>query len=107
MDAGNPFTTFLAMLAQAFLIISIPILVAAAFQWMRSKAAEIKQKLTAEQLAMIEKGVQLAVKAAEQAGFAGQLKSGSEKKQYAIDAVQRYLDRAGSGHAGNAQRLDR
>ncbi|MBC8332002.1 MAG: hypothetical protein H8E28_08485 [Anaerolineae bacterium] len=91
----EPFTNFLTILAQALLVIAIPILVAAAFQWTRERAAMIKQNLSNEQLSLIEKGVTLAVKAAEQAGFSGILKGGSEKKQYAIDAVQRYLDRAG------------
>jgi len=95
MDAGNALTNFLATLAQALLIIAIPILVAAAFMWARQKATEIKQNLSKEQLDMIEKGIKMAVGAAEQAGFSGILKSGGEKKQYAIDAVQRYLDRAG------------
>ncbi len=95
MDAGNTLTNFLATLAQALLIIAIPIVVAGAFMWVRQKAAEIKANMSQEQLGMIEKGIKLAVSAAEQAGFAGMLKSGSEKKQYAIDAVQRYLDRAG------------
>lgn len=88
-------TNALAMFAQALLIIAIPIVVAGAFMWGRQKAAEIKQNLSKEQLSMIEKGVSIAVKAAEQAGFSGMLKSGGEKKDYAIDAVQRYLDRAG------------
>lgn len=88
-------TNFLAQLAQALLIIAIPIVVAGAFMWTRQKAAEIKQNLSKEQLSMIEKGVHIAVKAAEQAGFSGILKSGIEKKEYAIDAVQRYLDRTG------------
>jgi len=95
MDAGSTLTNFLPQLAQAMLIIAIPILVAADFTWMKQKAVEIKQNLSKEQLAMIEKGVNIAVRAAEQAGFSGLLKSGSEKKQYAIDAVQIYLDRAG------------
>jgi hypothetical protein len=88
-------TNFLAMFAQSLLIIAIPIIVAGAFVWVRQKAAEIKQNLSKEQLSMIEKGVQIAVKAAEQTGFSGVLKSGREKKAYAIDAVQRYLDRSG------------
>ena len=95
MDAGNTLTNFLATLAQALLIIAIPIVVAGAFMWVRQKAAEIKANLTKEQLAMIDKGVKMAVSAAEQAGFSGFLETGREKKQYAIDAVQRYLDRAG------------
>jgi hypothetical protein len=95
MDAGNVLTDFLTILAQSLLIIAIPVVVAALFQWVRQRSAEIKQKLTQEQLSMIQRGIQLAVKAAEQAGLSGQLAGGAEKKQYAIDAVQRYLDRAG------------
>ena len=63
--------------------------------WVRQKAAEIKQNLSKEQLEMIEKGVKIAVSAAEQAGFSGLLQTGREKKQYAIDSVQKYMDRAG------------
>jgi len=95
MDAGNTLTNFLATLAQALLIIAIPIVVAGAFMWVRQKAAEIKANLSKEQLAMIDKGVKMAVSAAEQAGFSGLLETGREKKQYAIDAVQKYMDRAG------------
>ncbi len=95
MDAGTTLTNFLATLAQSLLIIAIPIVVAGLFMWVRQKAAEIKQNLSKEQLEMIEKGVKIAVSAAEQAGFSGLLQTGNEKKQYAIDAVQRFLDRSG------------
>lgn len=95
MDAGTVLTNFLSILAQGLLIIAIPIVVAALFQWVRQRSAEIKQNLSKEQLSTIEKGIQIAVKAAEQAGLSGQLAGGAEKKQYAIDAVQRYLDRTG------------
>jgi hypothetical protein len=91
----NPLSDFLSLLAQGLLIIALPIVIAAAFQWFRKMSAELKQKLTQEQLSIIDAGVQIAVRAAEQAGFAGILKSGSEKKNYAINAVQAYLDRAG------------
>jgi len=56
---------------------------------------ELKQKLTKDQLSIIDAGVQIAVRAAEQEGFAGLLKSGAEKKNFAIKAVQNYLNRAG------------
>lgn len=92
---GNPLSDFLSLLAQGLLIIALPIVIAAAFQWFRKMSAELKQKLTKEQLSIIEAGVQIAVRAAEQGGFAGLLKSGAEKKNYAIQAVQDYLNRAG------------
>ena len=95
MEAGNTLTNFLTILAQSLLIIAIPIVVAALFQWVRQQSAQIKKRLSRDQLEVIEKGIQIAVKAAEQAGLSGQLAGGSEKKQYAIDAVQRYLNRAG------------
>ncbi|MBC8506712.1 MAG: hypothetical protein H8D34_17750, partial [Chloroflexi bacterium] len=91
MDAGNTLNSFLSTLAQALLIIAIPILVAAAFMWARQKAAEIKANMTKEQLAMIDKGIKLAVSAAEQAGFTGILKSGGEKKEHAIYSGSNYL----------------
>jgi hypothetical protein len=92
---GNPLSDFLSLLAQGLLIITLPIVIAAAFQWFRKMSAELKQNLTQEQLSIIDAGVQIAVRAAEQAGFAGILGSGAEKKEYAIKAVQDYLNRAG------------
>jgi hypothetical protein len=92
---GNQLSYFLSLFAQGLLIIALPIVIAAAFQWFRKMSAELKQKLTQEQLSIIDAGVQIAVRAAEQAGFAGLLAGGAEKKEYAIKAVQDYLDRAG------------
>lgn len=92
---GNPLSDFLSLLAQGLLIIALPIVIAAAFQWFRKISAELRLKLTKEQLGIIDAGVQIAVRAAEQGGFAGLLKSGGEKKNFAIKAVQDYLNRAG------------
>jgi hypothetical protein len=92
---GNPLSDFLSMLAQGLLIIALPVVIAAAFQWFRKMSAELKQKLTEDQWRVIEGGVKIAVRAAEQAGLAGQLRSGSQKKEYAIQAAQSYLDRSG------------
>lgn len=92
---GNPISDFLSILAQGLLIIALPIVIAAAFQWFRKMSVELKQKLTEDQWAMIEGGIKIAVRAAEQAGLSGQLRSGSQKKEYAIQAAQNYLDRSG------------
>ena len=62
---GNPLSDFLSLLAQGLLIIALPIVIAAAFQWFRKMSAELKQKLSKEQLSIIEAGVQIAVRAAE------------------------------------------
>ena len=90
---GSPLTNFLAILAQGLLIIALPIVIAAAVQWFRKTTAELKTKVSEDQLSVIEAGVRLAVRAAEQAGLSGQLLGGAEKKDYAIRAVQNYLDR--------------
>jgi len=88
-------TNFLSMLAVGLLVLAIPILVAAVFQFLRTKSAEIKHNLGKERLGVIENAVKLAVRAAEQVGLSGQLKTGREKFDYSIHAVQRYLDKAG------------
>jgi hypothetical protein len=90
---GNPITNFLAGLAQGLLIIALPIVIAAAFQYIRKVSADLQSKIGKEIWDVVQTGVKLAVRAAEQVGLAGQLKSGSEKRQYAIDAVQDYLKR--------------
>ena len=92
---GNPLSNFLSLLAQGLLIVALPVVIAAAFQWFRKMSAELKQKLTADQWRVIESGIRIAVRAAEQAGLSGQLGGGSQKKEYAIQAAQRYLDRSG------------
>lgn len=60
--------------------------------WLRQKAAEIKARLSAEQLATLQNAAGIAVKAAEQAGLSKQLASGSEKREYAIKVAQDYLN---------------
>lgn len=87
---------FFSVLIQGLLVLAIPILIAFAIPWLRQKANEVKQKLSADQLDMLQKGAQFAVKAAEQAGLSGQIKNvGKEKKEFAISAAQGWLDRAG------------
>ncbi len=88
-------TNFLAILAVGLLVIAIPIVVAGAFQFWRAKSTEIKQRLGKDRLEAIENAVHLAVRAAEQVGLSDQLKTGREKLNYAVDAVQRHLDQAG------------
>ncbi|HBX70416.1 MAG TPA: hypothetical protein DEH25_13820, partial [Chloroflexi bacterium] len=92
---GNAISNFLSLLAQGLLVIALPVVIAAAFMWFRKMSAELKLKLTKDQLSMIEAGTQIAVRAAEQGGFAGLLKGGKEKKEYAIKTLQDYLNRAG------------
>lgn len=86
---------FLSNLAQALLILAIPILVVALFQWLRQKGAELRSKLTAQQQQFIDLAIGIAVRAAEQAGLANQLSGGAAKKAYALKAAQDYLNRLG------------
>ncbi|MEW6718737.1 MAG: phage holin, LLH family [Chloroflexota bacterium] len=92
----NAVCDFLSVLVQGLLMIAIPILVAAAFSWLQQKAREVKQNLSAEQWSLVKQGVEVAVRAAEQAGISGQIESiGAEKKAYASKFLQNYLDRIG------------
>lgn len=94
-DLYNALSSFLFLIAQLLLLISIPILIAAAAMWLRQKANEIKSRLSAEQLSTIQNVASIAVKAAEQAGLSKQLASGSEKREYALKVAQDYLNSLG------------
>ena len=94
-DIYSALSGFLYTVAQVLLIISLPILIAAAAFWLRQKANEIKARLSAEQLATLQSVAGIAVKAAEQAGLSKQLASGSEKREYAIKVAQDYLNTVG------------
>ena len=83
---------FLSMLAQALLVIALPILIAALAFWLKQKADEIKSKLTKEQLTALESIGSIAVRAAEQAGITKQIVGGSAKKEYALQVAQNYLN---------------
>jgi len=86
---------FLFLLAQALLIIALPILIAAGAYWLKQRADEIKSKLTQEQLSALERVGSVVVRAAEQAGLNKQIAGGAAKKRYAIDAAQNYLTSLG------------
>jgi len=89
-------TVFLSLLAQALLVLAIPILIAFLFQWIRQHAAEIRSHLTAQQQQFIDAAITMAVRAAEQASASNQLSAGGQaKKAYAIKVAQDYLNRLG------------
>ena len=91
-----PLITFLNLIAQALLILAVPILIAALFQWLRQRSAEFKSRLSAQQQQFIESAVGMAVRAAEQSGSTSQLVGGAQaKKAFAIKAAQDYLNRLG------------
>jgi hypothetical protein len=86
---------FLFLLAQALIVIALPILIAAGAYWLKQRADEIKSRLTQEQLAALERVGAVVVRAAEQAGLNKQISGGAAKKNYAIEAAQNYLNSAG------------
>ena len=89
-------SSFLSILASLLLVLAIPILVAALFQWFRHKNDELRSRLTAQQQQWIDAGVGIAVRAAEQMGLSGQIAGGGQgKKAFAIKTAQEYLDRLG------------
>ena len=85
---------FLALIAQALLIIALPILIAAVAYWLKQKGDELKSKLGKEKLAALESIGAVAVRAAEQAGLTKQV-AGGAKKDYALQVAQNYLKSLG------------
>lgn len=86
---------FLFLLAQALLVIALPVLIAAAAFWLKQKGDEIKSKLSKDQLAALESIGSIAVRAAEQAGLTKQIAGGAAKKEYALEVAQNYLKSIG------------
>ena len=92
----TPLNAFLSTLAFLLLVLAIPVLAAAAFQWFSHKNDELRSRLTAQQQQWIDAGVSVAVRAAEQMGLSGQVQGGGQgKKAFAIKTAQEYLDRLG------------
>ena len=91
-----PIVTFLNLAAQAVLILALPILMAALFQWLRQRGAEFRSRQAIQQQQFIDAAISMAVRAAEQSGSSGQLMGGAQaKKAFAIKAAQEYLNRLG------------
>jgi hypothetical protein len=79
-------TEFLTLLAQALLVIALPVLIAAGIQWLRLQA----QRLGDERLATAERIISTAVAVAEQTGVLENL-AGEEKRQKAIAIAEDWL----------------
>ncbi len=86
---------FLFLLAQALLVVALPVLIAAAAFWLKQKGDEIKSKLSKDQLSALESIGSIAVRAAEQAGLTKQIAGGAAKKEYALEVAQNYLKSIG------------
>jgi len=89
----NQFTDFLAFFSQSLLIIALPIVIAAAIQLYRTQTAALREKL-GPRFDDLERAARIAVRAAEQLGLVQKL-AGPEKKQKAVEIVQRFLDQRG------------
>ena len=85
---------FLSMVSQALLIITLPIIIAAAVQTLRVQTHRIKNELGEENFNALKSIVQTAVQVAEQTGIIDKL-TGPEKRKQAIDFVQKYLSERG------------
>jgi hypothetical protein len=80
----------LSLIAQALLIIALPIVIAAAFQTFRAQSEKLKGRMGEDQFNMLKQLAQTGVKLAEQSGLVDQL-TGPEKRDKAIAFVQGWL----------------
>lgn len=87
---------FVSVFAQEFLSIVLPVLASLlaglVIAWISKVVAEIKGKMDDRFIWVFDEAVRVAVLAAEQAELAGYI---ANKKAYAIDIAQRYLESRG------------
>lgn len=81
---------FFSLLLEKVLVAVLPILATALTAWVIQQIRSIGKKLSAEQMAYIKLACEIAVNAAEQSGAAGYI---TDKKEYAIDMAQRWLEK--------------
>lgn len=85
----------LSNVLQAVLVIVLPPLVVFAAKWLRARAEQALAEASAWQpdlMALLERAAGFAVSAAEQAGAAGFVK---DKKVYALDLAEKWLETKG------------
>jgi hypothetical protein len=90
----NQLSDFLSLLAQALLIIALPVVIAAAVQHFRAMARRHYDSLNEERQQWLDRAVKIAVQVAEQTGFLEGL-AGSEKRDRAIEVAQAFLEERG------------
>jgi uncharacterized protein YfaA (DUF2138 family) len=83
-------TDFLWKLLENILTAVLPILASALTVWLVQKIREAGKKINADQMYYIRLAVGIAVTAAEQAGLAKLI---TDKKQYALEITQAYLNK--------------
>jgi hypothetical protein len=90
----QPAQDFLALLAQALLIVALPIVIAAAVQHFRVMTQQLKAKVGEEQFDILQRALALAVTVAQQTGITEGL-IGPEQRAKAIKFAQDYLNQRG------------
>lgn len=100
--------SFFVLLLQAAIGITVPILAALAVRGVEAAVRLIRTKLSAEQQKVLDELVGVAVRAAEQSGLKDLIvNTGSEKKSYALGALQELLRQRGLGYlADNTTALE-
>jgi hypothetical protein len=91
---AQPMQDFLALLAQALLIVALPIVIAAAVQHYRVMTQQLKAKVGEEQWDILQRALALAVTVAEQTGITDGL-IGPAQRAKAIKFAQDYLNQRG------------
>lgn len=91
---GDELTNFLEIFAYSLIIITMPILIAAAAMSIRSNVAKVRERVGEERWEQIDATVRAGVRFAEQSGILQSL-FGPDKKQLAVEYVERKLREAG------------
>ncbi|MBN1312107.1 MAG: hypothetical protein JXB30_11875 [Anaerolineae bacterium] len=85
---------FLSLLAQALLVIALPIVIAAGIQHLRVMTKQLRSQMDQERQQAIDRAVSIAVQLAERAGLVEKLIS-SEKRKHAIELAEEFLAERG------------
>ena len=86
------FYAFLWKFAEGLLAVALPILAVVVVVYLVQRVREMTKDISSNAMYYIEDAARIAVNAAEQVGLAGAIK---DKKKYALDLAQEYLDKRG------------
>ncbi|MBI4772074.1 MAG: hypothetical protein HY784_17075 [Chloroflexi bacterium] len=85
----------LVLIAQGLLVLAIPIVIAYLGLWLRQRAQELHSRLTVQQQQLVDTVISSVVRAAQQQGIVGELKTGGAKREYALKMASGFLARYG------------
>lgn len=92
----NEISSFITILLGLIIAAVIPAVVTVAYRFVSVKIKEIEASMSVDQLAQFRALTGMVTMAANQAGIAGLVKDkGTEKKQWAVDALQAIVDAHG------------